>query len=279
MTSTPTQSTRPRDDTTAWRGVAAEDKNDLNQSATLFLRARSRRLLSQLLRPHRQVVRALLMIALIENVSRLAVPYLVHLGIDRGIPPIVNGGIGRTLLVVVTVIFAMALVQAYTRRVFLLRSGKLGQAILLDLRRRVFDHFQRLSPSFHEEYTSGRVISRLTSDVDAINEMLQTGFDGLVTALLTLIGTAVLLLSLDLKLGLIALISFPVLLAITAWFRHRSAIIYRRTREAVALVIVHFVESMTGIRAVQAFRREPRNEESSTVSTAATARPSWSRSG
>jgi hypothetical protein len=91
--------------------------------------------------------------------------------------------------------------------------------------------------------------------------MLETGFDGLVTALLTLVGTAVLLLTLDVKLALIALVSFPILLAITAWFRKRSAVVYRRTRETVALVIVHFVESMTGIRAVQAFRREPRNEE------------------
>ena len=71
-----------------------------------------------------------------------------------------------------------------------MRSGRLGQTILLGLRRRVFDHFQRLSPSFHDKYTSGRVISRLTSDVDVIDEMLETGFDGLVTALLTLIGTS-----------------------------------------------------------------------------------------
>ena len=90
--------------------------------------------------------------------------------------------------------------------------------------------------------------------------MLETGFDGLVTALLTLVGTAMLLLTLDVRLALIALVSFPVLLLITAWFRSRSAVVYRRTRET-ALVIVHFVESMTGIRAVQAFRREPRNEE------------------
>jgi ABC-type multidrug transport system fused ATPase/permease subunit len=91
--------------------------------------------------------------------------------------------------------------------------------------------------------------------------MLETGFDGLVTALLTLVGTAILLLTLDVKLGLLALLSFPALFVLTAWFRKRSAIVYRRTREAVVLVIVHFVESMHGIRAVQAFRREPRNEE------------------
>ena len=159
------------------------------------------------------------------------------------------------------VVLAMALLQAWARQLFLMRSGKLGQTILLGLRRRVFDHFQRLSPSFHDKFTSGRVISRLTSDVGVIDEMLANGFDGLVTALLTLIGTSILLLTLDVKLGLLALLSFPALLLLTAWFRKRSAVVYRQTREAVVLVIVHFVESMTGIRAVQAFRREPRNEE------------------
>ncbi len=155
----------------------------------------------------------------------------------------------------------MVAVQAVSRQVFLTMSGVVGQNVLLELRRRLFRHFQRLSPAFHERYTSGRVISRLTSDVDAIDEMLDTGFDGLVNAALTLVGTAVLLLVLDVELGLVALASFPFLLWLTSWFRRESALAYRRTRETVAAVIVHFVETMTGIRAVQAFRREERNEE------------------
>ena len=81
--------------------------------------------------------------------------------------------------------------------------------MLLTLRRRMFAHFHKLSPEFHDSYTSGRVISRQTSDVDAINEMLESGFDGLITALLTLFGTAVLLLVLDVKLGLVALLVLP----------------------------------------------------------------------
>jgi ABC-type multidrug transport system fused ATPase/permease subunit len=218
-------------------------------------------LLGELLRPYQKMLWLLVAIVVIENAARLSVPYLVHLGIDKGIPPILAGEGSKTLITVVGAVLASALIQAFARQVFLMRSGRLGQTILLGLRRRVFDHFQRLSPSFHDKYTSGRVISRLTSDVDVIDEMLETGFDGLVTALLTLFGTAILLLTLNVKLGLVALLSFPVLFLLTAWFRRRSALIYRRTREAVALVIVHFVESMTGIRAVQAFRREPRNEE------------------
>ena len=153
------------------------------------------------------------------------------------------------------------LTQAVARQLFLVRSGQIGQDVLFELRRRVFRHFQVLSPAFHDGYTSGRVISRQTSDVDAIYEMLETGFDGLVTAALTLVGTAGLLLFLDVKLGLVALTCGPFLAWLTLWFRRESAKSYKVTREKVALVIVHFVESMGGIRAVQAFRREPRNQE------------------
>ncbi|WP_405065252.1 ABC transporter ATP-binding protein/permease [Kribbella sp. NBC_01510] len=268
---TTTQQTPPEDETRdneqeapeqSWRGVFEDDPDrELSRATTVRLKEDSRKLLGELLRPHQKMIWLLVVIVVVENAARLAIPYLVHLGIDNGIPPILAGEGSRQLITVVAVVLAMALLQAWARQLFLMRSGKLGQTILLGLRRRVFDHFQRLSPSFHDKFTSGRVISRLTSDVGVIDEMLATGFDGLVTALLTLIGTSILLLVLDVKLGLLALLSFPALLVLTAWFRKRSAVVYRQTREAVVLVIVHFVESMTGIRAVQAFRREPRNEE------------------
>ena len=244
-----------------WRGVAAEDRDELPEKVSLLLRTRSRRLLLRLLRPHRGTIALLVVIIVVSNGAGLAIPYLVKVGIDAGIPPMLrNEGTG-TLLTIVAAVLAAALIQALTRQVFLRLSGEAGQDILLELRRRVFAHFQRLSLSFHEKYTSGRVISRLTSDIDAIAELLQSGFDGLVTAVLTLIGTAVMLLVLDVHLGLVALVPLPLLLLFTRWFRTASALAYRRTRETVALVIIHFVESMTGIRAVQAFRREPRNQE------------------
>ncbi|MDX6260910.1 MAG: ATP-binding cassette, subfamily bacterial [Kribbellaceae bacterium] len=245
----------------SWRGYAEDPDRELSKATTLRLKEQSRKLLGELLRPYKKMIWLLVAIVVVENAARLSVPYLVHLGIDKGIPPILAGEGSKTLVTIVLVVLGSALIQAGARQIFLMRSGRLGQTILLGLRRRVFDHFQRLSPSFHDKYTSGRVISRLTSDVDVIDEMLETGFDGLVTALLTLVGTAILLLTLDVKLGLLALVSFPALFLLTAWFRKRSAIVYRRTREAVVLVIVHFVESMHGIRAVQAFRRETRNEE------------------
>jgi ATP-binding cassette, subfamily B, bacterial len=91
--------------------------------------------------------------------------------------------------------------------------------------------------------------------------MLETGFDGLITAALTLVGTAILLVTLDVRLGLMCLAAFPVLVVLIWWFRDESAKTYRKVRESAALVIVQFVETMTGIKAVQAYRREPRNQE------------------
>ncbi|GAA0913208.1 ABC transporter ATP-binding protein [Nonomuraea longicatena] len=241
--------------------MASEDQDQLDERVSVLLRERSRRLLGDLLTPYRKAIAALTAIIVVSNLAALSIPYLVKVGIDEGIPPMLKGTGAGTLLTVVGVLVAAAVTQALTRQAFLKLAGRIGQDILLELRRRVFDHFQRLSLSFHEKYTSGRVISRLTSDVEAIAELLQSGFDGLVTAVLTLFGTAVLLLVLDLELGLVALVPLPVLLLVTRWFRRRSAIVYRRTRETVALVIVHFVESMTGIRAVQAFQRQERNQE------------------
>src|SRR3954449_13351665 len=248
--------------TEQWRGVADDDvEGELTTETSARLEGRSRRLLGEVLRPWRRALWWLMVVVVIENAARLSIPYLVKEGIDTGIPPIRESGDLGPLLLVVGLVLTATITQAVSRNLFLVRSGLIGQDILLSIRRRVFRHFQHLSPAFHDRYTSGRVISRQTSDVDAIYEMLETGFDGLVTAALTLIGTSVLLLYLDVKLGIVALLCGPALALLTNWFRKESAKSYRATREKVALVIVHFVESMNGIRAVQAFRREPRNQE------------------
>ena len=261
-TSTPDPRDPRNEEELDWRGVAADGKSDeITDEVSGLLRNRSRKLLGELVHPHRKWLYLLIGIVVVENAARLSIPYLVKEGIDKGIPPIRESGDMSLLFTIVALVLGATLLQAVTRQAFLLMSGRIGQDMLFALRRRVFRHFQKLSPSFHDEYTSGRVISRQTSDVDAIYEMLETGFDGLVTAILTLAGTAVLLLVLDVKLGLVALLCFPFLLLLTNWFRKESAKAYRVTREKVALVIVHFVESMGGIRAVQAFRREARNQE------------------
>jgi ABC-type multidrug transport system fused ATPase/permease subunit len=255
--------TTPQAPQQSWRGVAADglEQDEITAETSARLATRSRRLLGDLLRPYATAIRWLVLIVVIENAARLSIPYLVKVGIDSGIPPIREDDNLDPLLLIVGIVLFATITQAVARNLFLVRSGTIGQDLLFEIRQRVFRHFQRLSPAFHDEYTSGRVISRQTSDVDAIYEMLETGYDGLVTAALTLVGTAALLLFLDVKLGLVALCCGPFLAWLTNWFRKSSAKTYRVTREKVALVIVHFVESMGGIRAVQAFRREPRNQE------------------
>ena len=247
---------------TDWRGRAvAGDDGDLPIDESISRRREARTLLVGLLRPYATTMALLAIVVLVENAARLSVPLLVQRGIDHGIPPIADGGSARELVLIVGSLCAVVLVQATSRMFFLRRSGRIGQEVLLELRRRIFRHFQRLDVAFHDRYTSGRVVARSTNDVEAIQDMLQTGFDGLVTAVLTLVGTSVLLIVLDPKLGLMCLCAFPVLVLLVWWFRTQSAKTYKLVRESAALVIVQFVETMTGIKAVQAYRREPRNQE------------------
>src|SRR5581483_2745652 len=131
---------------------------------------------------------------------------------------------------------------------------------LYDLRLRVFTHVQELSLSFYERYTSGRIIARLTSDIDALQELLATGLASVLTSVISIVAIAFILLKLDLRLGAAILASFPLVVLLTWWFRSNSSRAYRAVRRAIALVIVHYVESLNGIRAVHAFRREPRNQ-------------------
>ena len=251
---------------TDWRGRLDEipddvPAEDLPVDESLPRRREARQLLTSLLLPHRSAVILLAVVVVLENVARLSVPILVQRGIDHGIPPITASGSTHELLLIVGILCVVVAVQATSRLFFLRRSGQVGQTVLLELRRRVFRHFGRLDIAFHDRYTSGRVVSRSTNDVEAIQEMLETGFDSLITAVLTLFGTAALLIYLDWRLGLMCLVAFPILVALAAWFRAESARTYREVRDSAALVIVQFVETMTGIKAVQAYRREPRNQE------------------
>src|SRR6476620_9093993 len=260
MTTTDTQPVDVPED--EWRGRVKDDQSDdLPIDESVQRRREARALLGSLLWPYRVTVALLALVVVVENLARLSVPLLVQRGIDHGIPPILSGGSAHTLMVIVGVLSVVVLVQAISRMFFLNRSGRIGQKVLLELRRRVFRHFQRLDIAFHERYTSGRVVSRSTNDVDAIEEMLETGFDSLITAVLTLVGTSILLVALDVRLGLMCLAAFPVLVVLVWWFSSESAKTYREVRESAALVIVQFVETMTGIKAVQAYRRVPRNQE------------------
>ncbi|GAA4746641.1 ABC transporter ATP-binding protein [Modestobacter marinus] len=249
----------PADAHADWRGVAGEDADDLDTSASSFLRGRSRRLLGELLRPHRRVLWQLLAVIVVQNLAWLAGPLLIGIGIDVAVPALLDGD-PWPLVWITAAMVAAAVLDAVLRYRFLIGSGRVGQAVLLTLRRRVFTHVQSLPLSFHERYTSGKTISRLTSDVEALAELLDEGLDGLLTALFSVVSIGALMLVLDLPLGLVALLGLPALYLVGRWFQRSSTVAYRRTRQTIAALIVQFTETFGGIRAVQAFRREPRND-------------------
>jgi ATP-binding cassette subfamily B protein len=245
----------------AWRGVAAEKAEEVSAPLAALLRERSGRLLADLLRPHRRAVNATVSLIVLSSVAALAGPWLVGIAIDTGLPPLLHAHDAAPLLGIAAAFAVAVAVQAVTTRMFVTMTGRVGQRIVLELRRRLFAHFIGLDVAFHEDYTSGRVISRQTSDLESISDLFEEGLDSLIAAIMTLllVGTGMLLL--DWKLGLVVLVGFIPLTWLTVWFRGASAQAYRRTREAIALVIVQFVETFGGIRAVQAFRRQQRNAD------------------
>jgi len=259
MATAPAQS--PSGAPPSWRGIGSEQVDDVSAPLAALLRRRSRVLLSELLRPHRRAVGATAAAIMVSSLAALAGPWLIGIAIDNGIPPLLKSGDAGPLLWIAAAFAATVGVQAVTTKMFVTMTGRIGQAVVLELRRRLFAHLLSLSVSFHESYTSGRVISRQTSDVEAISALFEEGLDGLITAVLTLllVGTGMLLL--DWRLGLVVLSGFLPLTWLSAWFRRNSATAYRRIRETNALVIAFFVETFGGLRAVQAFRREERNSE------------------
>ena len=244
----------------AWRGVAAEDADEITASLAALLRTRGRRLLQDLLRPHRAWCATILLLIVIANLAALAGPWLVGVGIDR-IPQLDHSHDAAPLIVVIVAFAVTVLVQATATRTYIGAIGRLGAEVVTDLRRRLVAHFLRLPVSFHERYTSGRVISRQVSDIDSISDLFEEGLDSLVSALLSLLLVGAGMLLLDWPLALVVLVGFGPLTWLTVWFRRESANAYRRTRETIAQVIVYFVETFGGIRAVQAFRGERRNQD------------------
>jgi ATP-binding cassette, subfamily B, bacterial len=238
---------------------AAHAADDRAMTGRPRLHRDARRLLLDLVRPHRRSIALVVAIVLVQVAATMAGPWLVGVAIDQSLPEAQDGRYMSLVEVTVTMV-GCALLAGWLRAVFVQRSGRIGQAILFDLRRRAFDHTQALSVSFHERFTSGRVISRLTSDVDTLTELLDSGLDGLITAVLNIAAISVLLFVLDAPLAAITLGSLLPLWFLYRWFASRSAVAFRRTRETIATVIVNFVETFNGIRAGQAFRREDRND-------------------
>jgi ATP-binding cassette, subfamily B, bacterial len=245
----------------AWRGVATEDEDEVEASLSAFLRRRSRGLLGRLIRPERgQLIWGSVLVVL-HSLAGLATPLIIGRAIDDGIRPALEGGSFRTLYELIGAFLVFAVIEAWTLRGFLKVIGLVGERVLLQLRTQVYDHLQKLSVAFYEKYTTGRIMSRLGNDVDAIAELFLTGLVDLPWAVLQLIGICGLLIWLDPVLAAVTLTVFIPVVFLTRWFRKRSEVVYRKVREAVALVYIQFTETLGGIRAVHAFRREPRNQE------------------
>ncbi|HKI91005.1 MAG TPA: ABC transporter ATP-binding protein, partial [Gaiellaceae bacterium] len=189
---------------------------------------------------------------LAATATALAPPYLAKLALDDA----VHGDAGRRLWLIVGVFLAAGLAgwgMTYVETYF---TGWVGERILADLRTGLFDHLQRLSLGFYERTKAGVIISRLTNDVEAIDQLVTTGVTTLVQSSLTLIGTAILLFVLDWRLALATCAVIPLMSLATVIFRTRSSRAYAAVRERLGLVTATLAEDIAGMRVLQSFTRE-----------------------
>ncbi len=216
-------------------------------------------LLRSLLSPRRRRVWLTAVLLLLQQAAVQAGPLLVAYAIDHAVPALRDGAHGP-LIAVGAVYLGCALASGALQYVFIRFSARIGQDVLLDLRGRIFRHAQALSVDFHERYTSGRLISRATTDVESLRELLSEGLEELLGVALSVVYISITLLYLDWGLGGAAVLSFWPLYLLIRSFQRRSMRVYRKRSTAIAAVIVTFTETMNGIRPVQAFRRERAND-------------------
>ncbi len=241
-------------------GTNDEERTDLTKEESKYVRARSRKLLSSLLRPIKARIYLAILLGVISTALRVAGPALIALGIDWALPKAITSQYSE-LWIVVGVYLSAALSTSILTYLFLMLTARLAQQMLFDLRNRMFVHTQKLSVEFHERYTAGRVIARQTSDLESIAELLSGGLNELVIGGLFMTFTAVALFILDPTSFLILLGALLPLGILTRWFQVKTNRGYRKQRVASSRLIQYFVETMTGIRAVKAFRKEKRNEQ------------------
>ena len=247
---------REQDEFAHLRGTAAEEELTFNKEERKFIRRRS---LSLLWRASEGVRGKLLLTAsavVVSQAAQAATPFIAGgLAIDWGLPRLIDGDITGlwipAMLYLLCAVTAGVLLYWYTRM-----TAEASQAMLYKLRDEVFRKTQALSLDFHEDYTSGKVISRQTSDLEALRELLDGGVNQLVQGIMFMMFTTVYIWISDFRSGLVLLAAVIPIIFLGRWYQKNAEIAYRRTRISSARMIVHFVESMTGIRAVQAFRRE-----------------------
>ncbi|MER5531570.1 ABC transporter ATP-binding protein [Streptomyces sp. NPDC002677] len=216
-------------------------------------------LLRSLLAPMKARVAVTTLLLLLQQAAVQAGPLLVAYAIDRAVPAFRHHDHGP--LIAVAVGYGLsALLSGGLQYAFIEASARVNQDVLLDLRGRIFRHAQALSIDFHERYTSGRLISRSTTDVESLRELLSEGLQELVTVILSFLYISAMLLWLDLGLGAVAVASFVPLYLLVRLYQRRAVRVYKARSTAIATVIVKFVETMNGIRPVRAFRREAAND-------------------
>lgn len=241
-------------------GVANEDAIKLTAEQRKAVRRRSFRLLASLALPQKKLFILTVVLVLVSNAARVMLPILIALAIDWTLPQVRQGNWGALGIsggaYILCALLAGILLGWYIRC-----AAQISQAMLLDLRQQVFRHTQRLSLEFHEKYTSGRIISRQTSDLETLRELLDQGVSELASSFVFVVFTLVSIFLLDWRSGLVVCAAAVPVALLFAWYQRRSEVLYRESRVVSARVISKFVETMTGIRAVKAFRREQANDE------------------
>ena len=222
-------------------------------------RKRSFALLGELIAPVKGQFAIMAVMVVVAQLAVVAGPAIIAWGIDHGLPSLLEGdpwpAFQAAVLAVGAAIVGGVLTFGYVRQ-----SVVVGQRMLLALRRKVFRFTQKQDLEFHESYTSGRIVSRQTSDMEALRELLDSGVNVMVGASLSMVFTIVLIVGMDPVTGLVMLLMLIPCVVLTVWFQKRSSIEYRAIRTHSARLIVHFVEALAGIRAVKAFRKEDRNQ-------------------
>ena len=241
-------------------GTNNEERTDLTKTESRFIRQRSRKLLGSLLLPLRARLWLAVAMIFVSTTLRVAGPALIAFAIDWALPRAIEDDFYPLWMVILLYLGAAAF-SALMVYYFMILTAKIAQSMLFALRNRMFIHTQKLSVEFHERYTAGRVIARQTSDLESISELLSGGLGELVVGIFFMVFTAGALLILD-PISFLVLMAAGIPLAIvTRWFQINTNRGFRAQRVASSTLIQNFVETMTGIRAVKAFRKEGRNEK------------------
>jgi len=213
--------------------------------------------LARFLRPYRWHMALATLLMLISSGTGLLIPYLTKVALDSNIASGDRRGLLLTCLWLVLALIFVYLSSAAQTYIL----SWVGQGVLATLRARLFRHLQALSVPYHDKHIVGVTISRVTSDVEVINELLSQGLIGLVGDGILLLGTIVVMMAMELRLALLTYSVLPLMLLTTAWFSRRARVAFRETREKIGAVAGDLAENISGMRVIQAFAQEENTQE------------------